>query len=372
MALGTERRIVLGAILVLLLGVGTYELWVCMALRDHPWQLESHANRLAAECRTAPGAFVFRDELRGLTAQLDDAKLCLIYANEDWVFRRDFTPCVQKLLNASLTALRIRMSESARHAEEETRLAVTLKVLELQFDGNTREGETGAKYGIRNYSQSQARTQFEAARNLARLGQTESALTAALRARGAWAQSEDFVAAELARFYDNRLRARWENEAQSLLHWTLQTGRSAILVDKLEHRCLLLSDGRIAKSYVANLGRNWYRIKVQEHDASTPEGEYKIRRKFRSGSFGWALLLDYPNAADMRRFNSLKRAGDIAARARVGGSIEIHGGGRLNSDWTDGCVSLENPDMAELFKRAYVGMPVTIVGASRLAGSAKD
>ncbi len=212
----------------------------------------------------------------------------------------------------------------------------------------------------------------EAAGNLAALGQTGSAVIEALRAQASWGQNEDFVAAELARFYDSQRLEQWEKEARSLLHWTKQTGRSAILVDKLEHRCLLLTGGRVEKTYAANLGRNWYRIKVQEHDASTPEGAYTIKRKFRSGNYGWALLLDYPNPADRQRFESMKKSGALVAHARIGGNIEIHGGGRLNSDWTDGCVSLENSDMAELFKQAYVGMPVTIVGTSRLGASLRE
>jgi murein L,D-transpeptidase YafK len=193
-----------------------------------------------------------------------------------------------------------------------------------------------------------------------------------MRARAAWDQSETSIAEELARFYDFGHRALWEKAAQDLLHWTRRTARTAILVDKLEHRCLLLAGGRIERAYTANLGRNWYRGKSQEHDASTPEGEYRIKSKLRSGSFGWALLLDYPNAADRARFNALKKTGAIAAHARIGGNIEIHGGGRRNSDWTDGCISLENPEMADLYKRAYVGMPVMIVGTSSLGASVKE
>ena len=96
------------------------------------------------------------------------------------------------------------------------------------------------------------------------------------------------------------------------------------------------------------------------------------KSKLRSGSFGQALLLNYPNADDRARFNALKKMGAIPMRARIGGSIEIHGGGRLNSDWTDGCVSLENPEMADLYNRAYIGMPVTIVGTSSLGASVKE
>lgn len=366
MASSKKRRIVglLGAILGPLLGVGTYELWSLAALRDHPWQLESYVDVLMADCRTGPGSSVFSRDLAILTAQVNGARECLRQANKDWAFRRDYTPCVQKLLSVSLVAFRIRLSEAIRIQEEKARLNIVLKNVELELGEAALARKARAGFEIKNYSQARARTLLEAARNLAALGRTESALTAALQAHAAWTQSEDLVAAELARFYDAQRRAQWEKEAEDLLRWTRQTGRSAILVDKLEHRCLLLAGGRIVKSYVANLGRNWYRMKVQEYDASTPEGEYRIKQKFRSTSFGSALLLDYPNATDRQRFNSMLKTGEIAAGARIGGNIEIHGGGRLNSDWTDGCVSLENSDMADLFKQAYIGMPVTIVGTS--------
>jgi lipoprotein-anchoring transpeptidase ErfK/SrfK len=339
-----------------------------MALRDHPWPLESYVDRLFADCRTGPGASVFVADLQALDAQFKDAKKCLAEAGDAWAIRRDYTPCVQKLLNVALIAFRIRLDQALRVQGEKARLNTILKTLEADLGTDSQSPKPAAKIEVKNANQSRARTLFKTARNLAALGQTSSALVAALGAQGAWAESESFMAAELARFQDLQLRAVWEKAAQALLRWTRQTGRSAILVDKLEHRCLFLTNGRVAKTYVADLSRNWHRIKLQEYDASTPEGEYKIRQKIPATNFGAALLLDYPNTEDWRRFNSLKRAGTIGARARIGGAIEIHGGGR-RSDWTDGCVALENADMEDLFKRAYVGMPVTIVGTSSVGNT---
>jgi L,D-peptidoglycan transpeptidase YkuD (ErfK/YbiS/YcfS/YnhG family) len=343
-----------------------------MALRDRPWQLESYVDNLSAHCRTEAGAFVFAEELGALTGQIEEAQLCLNNESGAWAVGRDYTSCYQKLLRCSLAALRIHRSIEQRARDQEARFNISLKTLELELNGDAEARRAGAKFEIRNLAQSQARTLLETARNLIALGQTESALVATMRARAAWSQSESFISAELARYYDSSFRAQWEKTAQDLLRWTRQTGRTAILVDKLEHRCLLLANGRVERAYMANLGRNWYRLKAQEHDASTPEGEYKIKSKFRSSNFGWALLLDYPNAADRRRFESMRKTGAISAGARIGGNIEIHGGGRLNSDWTDGCVSLENPEMADLYKRAYAGMPVTIVGTSSLGALVKE
>jgi L,D-peptidoglycan transpeptidase YkuD (ErfK/YbiS/YcfS/YnhG family) len=367
-----RKQAIAGLSAILLIGAGAYELWLNMALRTRPWQLESYVNVLAGDCRTGPGASVFADDLNKLAAQVNEAKLCLLFADEAWAVNRDFTPCVQKLLAASLNANRIRLDEAIWVQDERFRLSIFLKTLALEVDGEASARKAGASFEVRNYARTRAETLLAGARDLVARGQIESALIEALRARSAWAENKDFVEAELARFNDSGHLAQWERAAQKLLLRTRQTNRSAILVNKLEHRCLLLTSGRVEKSYVANLGINWYRVKVQEHDSSTPEGEYKIKGKFRSASFGWALLLDYPNAADRQRFGSLKKAGQIPAHAGIGGNIEIHGGGRTNSDWTEGCVSLENADMAELYARAYVGMPVTIVGSCRLGNQSND
>jgi L,D-peptidoglycan transpeptidase YkuD (ErfK/YbiS/YcfS/YnhG family) len=358
--------------MILILGVAAQELWQRMALRSHPWQLESYVNNLSARCATDAEVPAFAEDLRALAGQVEEAKLCLSKEDQAWAVRRDYTSCFQKLAQGALTALQILRAQEQRARDQASRLSAMLNALESELDGDARARRAGTKFEIRNLAQSRARTQVEMAHNLIALGQTESALIAVMRARAAWDQSENSISEELARFYDSGQRAQWEKTAQNLLRWTRQTGRKAILVDKLEHRCLLLAEGRIERAYIANLGRNWYRLKLQEHDASTPEGEYRIKNKFRSRSFGLALLLDYPNAADRVRFNALRKSGAIRAGARIGGNIEIHGGGRPNSDWTDGCISLENSEMADLYKRAYAGMPVTIVGTSSLGASAKE
>jgi hypothetical protein len=369
-----KKRGIIGACLILMipiLGVAAYELWLCTALRDRPWQLESYVDNLLARGATSAGAYAFAEKLQTLAGQVEEAKICLSSEDKAWAVRRDYTSCYEKLERSALTALQIRQNQEEWARDQKARLMITLKALESELDGDSQAKKAGTKFEIRNLAQSRARTQFETAGNLIALGQTESALAAIMRARAAWDQSESSIAEELARFYDAGQQAQWEKAAQDLLRWTKRTARTAILVDKLEHRCLLLAAGRVERVYVANLGRNWYRLKTQEHDASTPEGEYKAKSKLRSGGFGRALLLDYPNAADWARFNALKKTGAISAGARIGGDIQIHGGGRHNSDWTDGCVSLENAEMDDLYNRAYIGMPVTIVGTCSLGASAK-
>jgi hypothetical protein len=100
----------------------------------------------------------------------------------------------------------------------------------------------------------------------------------------------------------------------------------------------------------------------------TPEGfarRYRVtaRMDHLASTFYKALLIDYPNAEDRTEFSGARRRGEIPPSARVGGLIEIHGGGGRQRDWTDGCVAVTNREIQELFGRVSVGTPVTIVGS---------
>jgi lipoprotein-anchoring transpeptidase ErfK/SrfK len=75
-----------------------------------------------------------------------------------------------------------------------------------------------------------------------------------------------------------------------------------------------------------------------------------------------ALMLDYPNEEDMKRFRALKQQGLVPRRGGAGSNIEIHGDGGREQDWTQGCVALSNDDMDALVGFVQVGTPVTIVG----------
>ncbi len=123
--------------------------------------------------------------------------------------------------------------------------------------------------------------------------------------------------------------------------------------------------GEPVKSYPVELGFNWIADKRLEGDGATPEGRYRIVSRIdRAGAeFYRALLIDYPNAEDRVRFVHARRDGDVPAWARVGGLIEIHGGGGRQRDWTNGCVALTNAEIDDLFRRVGVGTPVTIVGS---------
>jgi len=165
-----------------------------------------------------------------------------------------------------------------------------------------------------------------------------------------------------ARYADASLVARWRRMVDETAAWSRATSAPAIVVLKENHRVDLYDDGRVVRSYPADMGYRSVNDKLRSGDAATPEGRYRITAKKPGSHFYKALALDYPNDEDRAQFERLRRLGRIPRGASLGGLIEIHGDGGRGKDWTKGCVALANPDMDDLFRRAGVGTPVTIVG----------
>ncbi len=355
--------------LALCLLSGWYQLWWRVGVRTRPWQLEACLDSRLAECRAGPGVVNFRDQCEKLSAHADKARGSLAEADGTWAVWRDYSTCTTRLLSVCAEADLLNLRLAIRHQEQNQKLEVLLASLVHELEPGDENGTLPPKLRIRGIEQARARSLAEQAMYLKSRGEVEAALTAALRAWASWRSYSHLVDRDIARFEDPALREKWNRQAIDLLLWTKEKGRRAILIDKFEHRCLLLNAGQIEKSFAASLSRNWYAQKLQERDAATPEGKYKVTRMIASGKYGMALLLDYPNAADRERFAALKRQGAVDRRAGMGGNVEIHGAGRPDSDWTDGCVSLNNYEMQELYRHAYSGMPVTIVGTCKLTST---
>lgn len=127
--------------------------------------------------------------------------------------------------------------------------------------------------------------------------------------------------------------------------------------------------GERQRSFPAVFGLNNEGSKLYEGDRRTPTGLYAIVDKRRHARWRHFMLLDYPNLHDLHRYWSAMEAGDIPARgdeyAGVGGAIGIHGTDepKLNAknvDWTFGCISLQNRDVADLAAMVPVGTLVLI------------
>lgn len=135
-----------------------------------------------------------------------------------------------------------------------------------------------------------------------------------------------------------------------------------ILVLKSARKLELLRDGRVLKAYPIALGEHPRGTKHVSGDGRTPEGTYYIDARQPVSRYHMALHISYPNAAD--------RAQASAAGRDPGGDIMIHGlpNGyrgpldpvRFYKDWTDGCISVGDTAIEEIWRAVAVGTPIEI------------
>jgi len=146
------------------------------------------------------------------------------------------------------------------------------------------------------------------------------------------------------------------------------------VVFKNERRLELYSGESMVRTYHVGLGLNPVPDKTRQGDRATPEGDFYIFTKNAKSAFYLSLGVSYPNIEDAKRglrdglisrrqhdaiVNAFKRKATPLQNTALGGDIYIHGNG-ASSDWTWGCVALENADMRELFDAVPVGTAVTI------------
>ena len=148
-----------------------------------------------------------------------------------------------------------------------------------------------------------------------------------------------------------------------------------IVVKKAERRLFLYDGNKLVKTYRIGLGLSPKGDKVRQGDRRTPEGDFYIFTRNDKSAFYLSLGVSYPNAPHANRglrdglisksqhdtiMRALKLKKTPPQNTALGGDIYIHGRG-ASSDWTWGCVALEDKDMRELFDAATVGTPVTIL-----------
>jgi murein L,D-transpeptidase YafK len=147
-----------------------------------------------------------------------------------------------------------------------------------------------------------------------------------------------------------------------------------IVIYKSKRRLELHSDGRVVRTYAIGLGFSPVGDKQKEGDGRTPEGDFYIFVKNPKSAYYLSLGVSYPNIEDAERglrdglISNAQHAQILRAirnktappqYTSLGGLIYIHGNG-AGSDWTWGCVALDNANMKELFDSVAVGTPVTI------------
>ena len=127
-----------------------------------------------------------------------------------------------------------------------------------------------------------------------------------------------------------------------------------IRIQKGAHRLDLVAADKVVKSYRVAIGPGGAGPKRMEGDRVTPVGTYRVSGRIK-GLFHNFLVVSYPNADDVRRYGELKRRGEIPAGRGIGNGIGIHGTGRKEwsgvhkeSDWTLGCIALDDAEIDEI------------------------
>ncbi|RKF21809.1 hypothetical protein D6851_07260 [Altericroceibacterium spongiae] len=133
-----------------------------------------------------------------------------------------------------------------------------------------------------------------------------------------------------------------------------------VLIDK-SARTLTLFSGGTAFRRISGLqfGDSPLGHKAFEGDERTPEGRYVLDFRNPSSAYHLSIHISYPNAQD--------RAFAAKQGRSPGGAIFIHGqpnglpeGQRMQGDWTDGCISVSNAEIEELWNLINDGTPIEI------------
>ena len=141
----------------------------------------------------------------------------------------------------------------------------------------------------------------------------------------------------------------------------------SIVVDKSQYELYVYDAKGWYATYPVVFGNKSLDDKKVEGDRKTPEGTFHITSKRYHNKWCRFMALDFPTREDILKFQERKRRGEIPANASLGGGIGIHGVwphedfviDRYNN-WTNGCISLKNEDIEELYNYVPVGTPITI------------
>src|SRR5690606_6005636 len=144
-----------------------------------------------------------------------------------------------------------------------------------------------------------------------------NALKLILKAEENISQAEKHAHLRLAEFY--RDYPVWEKNVKTAYQLS-KKGQTVFLIDKINASLTILKSGKEFKTIPVEFGENWMGDKMMAGDKATPEGIYKVQvKKDRSRTIYYkALLIDYPNREDQKRYNQLVQAGKISKNTGIG------------------------------------------------------
>ena len=140
-----------------------------------------------------------------------------------------------------------------------------------------------------------------------------------------------------------------------------------LVVDKSENTITLYDQSDWLVQWPCTFGNNDISDKLYQGDRRTPEGRFKITSKYPHKKWNKFMRIDYPTKDDYAKFEARKKAGIIPANAKIGGDIGIHGTWPHEEwavenlqPWTQGCISMRNDHLNELYQIVPVGTSVVI------------
>jgi len=151
-------------------------------------------------------------------------------------------------------------------------------------------------------------------------------------------------------------------------------GETGILILKERRLLVYYENGEERMRCRIGLGFAPAGDKEVEGDGKTPEGGFYICVKNPRSRYHLSLGLSYPNEEDAARglaagLIAREEREEIVAAIRgrrqppwktaLGGEIFIHGAGS-RSDWTLGCIALDDPEIERLYELVGLGTPVII------------
>jgi murein L,D-transpeptidase YafK len=139
-----------------------------------------------------------------------------------------------------------------------------------------------------------------------------------------------------------------------------------IRIDKSDHKLTLVAGDHVVKSYRVAIGSGGMGPKRFEGDKTTPVGTYHVKSRI-PGLFHRFLEVSYPNDEDRARYAELKKRGEVPPGRSVGFGIGIHGvgdpawqGKHKETDWTHGCIALDDDEIDEVARLVKDGTKIII------------
>jgi murein L,D-transpeptidase YafK len=136
----------------------------------------------------------------------------------------------------------------------------------------------------------------------------------------------------------------------------------SILVVKRYRHMYAYNNGKLLKVYNIRLGQQPVGPKHFQGDLKTPEGLYYITQKNPASTCYKSLRISYPGDADRayaRKYGK-PTGGDVMIHGILNGE-EKNTAEWMKSDWTWGCIAVNNTDMDELYKYVQVGAAINIL-----------